>query len=155
VGAVMRRTSFGRHAYGVGSNGDAARLSGINVDRVRILAYVTSGLLASLAGILLAGQTTSVAPDLGTGYEVQAIAAAVIGGAALSGGRGRVTGAVIGALVLTVANNVINLGGVSADWQPVVLGSILLLAVILDRLSTLSYQWSLARARRRNVSLVT
>ncbi|MET8088269.1 ABC transporter permease [Micromonospora sp. NPDC005197] len=151
VAFVMRRTSFGRHAYAVGSNADAARLSGINVNRVRVTAYVISGVLAALAGVLLAGRTTTVAPNMGLGYEVQAIAAAVIGGAALSGGRGRVGGAVLGALVLTVANNVINIAGVSAEWQQIVLGSILLLAVTLDRVGTLGYERSLARARRQAV----
>jgi ribose transport system permease protein len=130
---VLRFTAFGRHLYGVGSNRDAARLSGINVDRTKISAYVISGTLAAGTGILLAGQTTTVPPTMGAGYEINAIAAAVIGGAALSGGRGRVFGAVLGALTLTVANNVINLANISATWQQVVVGAILLLAVALDR----------------------
>lgn len=138
LAVVLRATAFGRHLYGVGSNRDAARLSGVRVDRVRVAAYVISGLLAGLAGVLLAGQNRSVAPTLGLGFEIQAIAAAVIGGAALTGGRGRVLGAVIGALTLTVAANAINLAGVSSTWQQVVTGSILLLAVVLDRISTLA-----------------
>jgi ribose/xylose/arabinose/galactoside ABC-type transport system permease subunit len=149
LSTLMRRTAFGRHAYAAGSNPDAARLSGINVNRVRVLAYVISGTLAGLAGVLLAGRTTTVAPSLGLGYEVQAIAAAVIGGAALSGGRGKVSGSILGALVLTVANNVINIASVSAEYQQIVLGAILLLTVVFDRVGTLSYQRSLARGRRQ------
>jgi ribose transport system permease protein len=130
---VLRATAFGRHAYGVGSNREAARLSGVPVDRVRITAYIISGTLAAFAGVLLAGRTTNVAPTTGSGYEIEAIAAAVIGGAALIGGRGRVFGALLGALTITVAGNVINLANIDATWQPVVVGAILLLAVGLDR----------------------
>lgn len=130
---VLRGSRFGRHLYGVGSNAHAARLSGVNIDRIRISAYVLSGTLAAFAGVLLAGRTTTVAPTTGAGYEIQAIAAAVIGGAALAGGRGRVLGAVLGALTITVAGNVINLANISATWQSVVVGMILLLAVVLDR----------------------
>lgn len=146
---ILRTTAFGRHLYGVGSNRDAARLSGVRVDRVRVLAYVISGLLAGLAGVLLAGQNRSVAPTLGLGFEIQAIAAAVIGGAALSGGRGRVFGAILGALTLTIAANAINLAGVSSTWQQVVTGSILLLAVVLDRVNALARR----RSARRSASL--
>jgi ribose transport system permease protein len=135
--ALLRYTAIGRHAYGVGSNPDGARLSGVPVARIRVYAYVFSGVMAGLAGVVLAGRTTTVAPTMGIGYEVQAIAAAVIGGAALTGGRGRVLGAVIGALLLTVTANAINIAGVSSTWQQVVTGSVLLLAVILDRVTTM------------------
>lgn len=134
MAAVLRLTPFGRHAYGVGSNPDGARLSGVRVDRVRVIAYVVSGLLAGVAGVILAGRTTTVAPTMGIGFEVQAIAAAVIGGAALTGGRGRAIGAVLGTTVLIATTNAINLSGVSSAWQSVVTGSMLLLAVLLDRL---------------------
>lgn len=133
---VLRGTAFGRHVYGVGSNTDSARLSGVPVNRVRVLAYVVSGLMAGFAGVILAGQSSTVAPTMGVGFEIQAIAAAVIGGAALTGGRGRVLGAVIGALTLTVAANAINIAGVSSTFQQIVIGSILLLAVVLDRTAT-------------------
>ena len=145
---VLRFTAFGRHCYAIGSNRNAARLSGVNVDRIKIGAYVVSGTLAALTGILLAGQTTTVAPTTGAGYEIQAIAAAVIGGAALSGGRGRVFGAVLGALTLTIASNIINLLGINATWQDVIVGGILLLAVVLDRgsraLSRRVSRWAVA-----------
>jgi ribose transport system permease protein len=135
VYAVLKYTAFGRHCYGVGSSIDAARLSGVSVTRIRVLAYVVSGLLAGVAGVLLAGQTTAVAPDLGSGYELQAIAAAIIGGAALAGGRGHAFGAVMGTLILAATANAMNISGVSAVWQPVVVGFVLLLSVILDRLT--------------------
>jgi ribose transport system permease protein len=145
---VLRFTAFGRHCYAIGSNRNAARLSGVNVDRIKIGAYVVSGTLAALTGILLAGQTTTVPPTMGAGYEIQAIAAAVIGGAALSGGRGRVFGAVLGALTLTIASNIINLLGVNATWQDVIVGGILLLAVVSDRatraLSRRVSRWAVA-----------
>lgn len=136
IAVLLRATPYGRHAYGVGSNPEGARLSGVAVDRVRVLAYVTSGLLAGLAGVILAGRTTTVAPTMGIGYEVQAIAAAVIGGAALTGGRGRALGALLGAAVLVATGNAINLSGVTSTWQLVVTGSMLLLAVVLDRIGT-------------------
>jgi ribose transport system permease protein len=145
---MLRFTAFGRHCYAIGSNRHAARLSGVNVDRIKIGAYVVSGTLAALTGILLAGQTTTVAPTMGAGYEIQAIAAAVIGGAALTGGRGRVFGAILGALTLTLASNIINLLGISGTWQDVITGGILLLAVVLDRgsrvLSRRVSRWAVA-----------
>lgn len=137
IAAVLRLTPFGRHAYGVGSNADGARLSGVRVDRVRVIAYVVSGLMAGMAGVILAGRTTTVAPTMGIGFEVQAIAAAVIGGAALTGGRGRALGALLGTAVLVATTNAINISGVSSAWQSVVTGSMLLLAVLLDRLGVL------------------
>jgi ribose transport system permease protein len=137
VAALLRLTPFGRHAYGVGSNPDGARLSGVRVDRVRVIAYVISGLLAGIAGVVLAGRTTTVAPTMGIGFEVQAIAAAVIGGAALTGGRGRAFGALLGATVLVATTNAINVSGVSSAWQSVVTGTMLLLAVLLDRIGVL------------------
>ena len=134
IAAVLRLTPFGRHAYGVGSNPDGARLSGVHVARVRVIAYVLSGTMAAVAGVILAGRTTTVAPTMGIGFEVQAIAAAVIGGAALTGGRGRALGALLGTTVLIATTNAINIAGVSSAWQSVVTGSMLLLAVLLDRL---------------------
>lgn len=136
VAAVLRWTAFGRHVHGVGSNPEAAKLSGVNVDRVKITVYAISGLLAAVAGILLAGRLTTVQPDMGTGYELTAIAAAVMGGAALSGGKGSVFGAVIGALALTVINNVINILNVEPYWETIVLGVIILLAVAAERIGS-------------------
>lgn len=137
ISVVLRYTSFGRHAYGLGSNPHAALLSGVPVKRIKVTAYVVSGLMAGLAGMILAGRTTTVAPTMGVGFEIAAIAAAIIGGAALSGGRGTAIGAVIGALVLSITANAINIAGISSSWQQVVTGGVLLLAVVFDRVSSL------------------
>jgi ribose transport system permease protein len=134
--AFMRRTPFGRHVYGIGSNPDAARLSGINVDRVKIRVYAVSGLLAAVAGILLAGRLTTVHPEMGVGMELDAIAAAVMGGAALTGGRGTVFGAVAGALTLTLIQNAINILNVNPYWETIVVGAVILLAVIAERVGS-------------------
>lgn len=133
---VLRKTLLGRHFYAIGGNPDAARLSGVPVARVRTYAYLFSGGCAGLAGVLLAGRATNVAPSMGTGYEITAITAAIIGGAALTGGRGRMIGALLGAVTIVLATNAMNIAGVSADWQQVAIGVILVLAVLLDRLTT-------------------
>lgn len=141
VAAMLRFTTLGRHIYGVGSNREAARLSGVNVDRVRISVYVLSGLLAAVTGILLAGRNTTVQPQMGETYEFSAIAAAVMGGAALAGGRGRVFGAVLGAFTLIVIQNIIFLANVSPTWERVVTGLIILFAVLADRLTAVVAPW--------------
>jgi len=133
---VLRKSLLGRYFYAVGGNPDAARLSGVPVARIRSYAYLFSGGCAGLAGVLLAGRATNVAPTMGGGYEISAITAAIIGGAALTGGRGRMIGAILGALTIVLATNAMNIAGVSADWQQVAIGVILLLAVLLDRLTT-------------------
>ena len=137
LGGMLGFTRLGTHLFAVGSNKTAARQSAVRVDRVRTLAYVLSGLTAAVAGIILAGRNTNVPADLGTGYEIQAIAAAVIGGAALSGGRGRVLGAILGAITLAATINIINLAGVPSSYQKIVIGAILLLAVIANRVSAI------------------
>ena len=135
VAALLRRSVLGRHLYAVGGSPDAARLSGISVGRVKSYSYLISGGCAGLAGVILAGRATNVAPTLGSGYEILAITAAIIGGAALTGGRGRVAGAVLGALTITLITNAMNIAGISSEWQQLVTGLILLLAVLLDRLT--------------------
>lgn len=137
IGILLKWTRFGRHAYGVGSNPQAALLSSVPVNRIKVQAYVVSGLMAGIAGMLMAGRTSTVAPTMGIGYEIAAIAAAIIGGAALTGGRGTAFGAVVGALVLGITANAINISGVSSTWQQVVTGAVLLAAVVFDRVSTL------------------
>lgn len=137
VTIVLKYTSYGRHAYGLGSNSHAAVLSGVPVARIKVIAYMVSGLMAGVAGMIMAGRNTTVAPTMGLGYEVSAIAAAIIGGAVLGGGRGTAFGAVIGALVLSITANAINIAGVSSSWQQVVTGGVLLLAVVFDRVSSL------------------
>lgn len=146
LAVVLKLTSYGRHAYGLGSNPHAAVLSGVPVARIKVIAYMISGLMAGVAGMIMAGRNTTVAPTMGLGYEVAVIAAAIIGGAALGGGRGSAFGAVIGALVLSITANAINIAGVSSSWQQVVTGGVLLLAVVFDRAS------SLIRARSARIA---
>jgi ribose transport system permease protein len=133
VAVFLRRTTFGVQFYAVGSSPTGAKNAGIRVDRIKITAYVISGLLAAVAGIHLAGRTTTVPPLIGNGYEISAIAAAVIGGASLFGGKGRVIGAIVGALTLTLTRNIINLTGVESSWQAVVTGLVLILAVLANQ----------------------
>ncbi|MET2011774.1 ABC transporter permease [Microbacterium chocolatum] len=129
IGWLLRSTPLGTRFFAVGSNAVAARQSGIPVRWVKTQAYIVSGTCAAIAGIILAGRNNNVPADLGTGYEIQAISAAIIGGASLMGGRGRVLGAVLGALTLALAINIINLAGVPSSFQKIVIGVILLVAV--------------------------
>jgi ribose transport system permease protein len=133
LGGMLRSTRLGTHLFAVGSSPVSAMQSAVRVDRVRVLAYVISGATAAIAGIILAGRNTNVPADLGNGFEIQAIAAAIIGGAALSGGRGRILGAVLGALTLAATINIINLEGVPSSYQRIVVGCILLVAVLANR----------------------
>lgn len=130
---VLTRTVFGRHVYATGGNAEAAKLSGINTERVQILVYTISGAMAALAGVILTSRLDSAQPTAGAGYELDAITAVVLGGTSLAGGRGWIVGTLIGALLIGVLNNGLNLTGVSAFYQEVVKGSVILLAVLLDR----------------------
>ncbi len=132
-GLVLARSRFGRHVYAVGDNEDAARLAGIEVHRVKILAFVISGLLASTAGFILAARLGTAQPTAGSGLELAAIAAVIIGGTSLAGGRGALAGTLIGALLLGVIDNGLNLLDVSPFLQGVVKGLVILLAIFLDR----------------------
>lgn len=131
---VLRRTYIGRSMYAIGGNEEAARLSGIRVQRKKIIIYALSGLFAAVAGIVLASRLSSAQPQGAIGYELDAIAAVVIGGASLAGGVGKATGTLIGALILAVLRNGLNLLSVSAFWQQVVIGVVIALAVLLDTL---------------------
>lgn len=128
----LTRTATGRYIYAIGSNKEAARLSGINVDRVLVTVYTLSGLLASLAGLVLVGRVNSAYPLAGLGYELDAIAAVIIGGASFFGGVGTVWGTLIGALIIAVLRNGLNLLNVAADLQTVVIGVVIIVAVYLD-----------------------
>lgn len=130
---VLRRTRYGVRLRATGSNPEAARLSGIGPNRLKISAYAISGALAAVTGVLLAGRLTTVHPDMGDGYELLAIAAAVMGGAALTGGRGSLYGALIGALTLTFIQNAINILDLNPYWQDVIVGAIIIAAVLVDR----------------------
>jgi ribose transport system permease protein len=132
---ILKRTKFGLNLYAVGSSPVSARNAGVNVDFIKISAYAISGFLAAIAGIHIAGRTTTIPPLIGKGYEISAIAAAVIGGASLLGGKGRVIGALIGALTLTLTRNIINLVGIESSWQAIVTGSVLVGAVLANRAS--------------------
>ncbi|MFF4620679.1 ABC transporter permease [Nonomuraea jabiensis] len=131
---ILNRTYAGRAMYAIGGNEEAARLSGIKVDRQKLITYALSGGFAAVAGIVLAGRLASAQPQAAAGYELDAIAAVVIGGASLSGGKGRALGTFVGALILAVLRNGLNLLSVSAFWQQVVIGVVIALAVLVDTL---------------------
>jgi ribose/xylose/arabinose/galactoside ABC-type transport system permease subunit len=133
-GIVLSKTPFGRYVYATGSNFEASYLSGIRTNVIRFFTFVISGLLAGFAGILLASRLFSATPILGQGYELDAIAAVVIGGTSLMGGRGTLSGTVAGVLIISIVNNGLNLLGVSSYYQLLVRGLIVVLAVILDKL---------------------
>ncbi|NPT53597.1 ABC transporter permease [Paraburkholderia elongata] len=129
---VLRYTTYGRYVYAVGGNAKSAKTSGISTGKILFSVYVIGGLLAGLAGIILAARTTSALPQAGMSYELDAIAAVVIGGTSLSGGTGSLGGTVVGALLIGVINNGLNLLGVSSYYQQVVKGVIIVGAVLLD-----------------------
>ncbi|MBW8703270.1 ABC transporter permease/substrate-binding protein [Streptomyces sp. NPDC003328] len=129
---VLGRTYIGRSMYAIGGNEEAARLSGLRVKKQKLAIYALSGLFAAAAGIVLASRLSSAQPQAANGYELDAIAAVVIGGASLAGGTGKASGTLIGALILAVLRNGLNLLSVSAFWQQVVIGVVIALAVLLD-----------------------
>ncbi|MDQ2934062.1 MAG: ribose ABC transporter permease [Chloroflexota bacterium] len=133
---VLRFTVFGRHVYAVGSNREAARLAGVPVAAVLVAVYAISGLLAALGGLVITARLSSAQPTAGAGFELDAIAAVVVGGMSLSGGEGSILRSLIGALIIGVLNNGLNLLNVDPFVQPVVKGLVILVAVGLDRLKT-------------------
>ncbi|MFG6432933.1 ABC transporter permease [Roseateles sp. LYH14W] len=131
---LLRRTTLGRHLHAVGSNGEAARLSGVNVNGVAMFAYVASGALAGLAGCVLMSRLVTAQPNEGVMYELDAIAAAVIGGTSLLGGVGTISGTVIGAFVIGILRNGLNMNGVSSFTQQIIIGLVILVTVWIDQL---------------------
>lgn len=131
---LLRRRALGRHIYATGSNEEAARLSGVNVERTKIAAYVMSGALAGLAGNVLMSRLVTAQPNEGVMYELDAIASAVIGGASLMGGVGGISGTMIGAFIIGVLRNGLNMAGVSAFIQQIIIGVVVILAVFIDQL---------------------
>jgi len=129
---ILSKTVLGRYTFALGSNEEAARLSGVNVHRWKIAVYMLTGLYAGLAGIIMASRINSAQPALGQGYELDAIAAAVIGGTSLSGGEGTILGTVIGAFLISTLSNGLRILSVPPEWQIVVTGAIVVLAVYLD-----------------------
>ncbi|OEF75187.1 ribose ABC transporter permease, partial [Vibrio tasmaniensis] len=129
---LLNHTRFGRYVYALGGNESATRLSGIDVDKVKIGVYAICGLLAAVAGIIVASRLSSAQPTAGMGYELDAIAAVVLGGTSLAGGRGRIMGTLIGALIIGFLNNALNLLDVSSYYQMIAKAVVILLAVLVD-----------------------
>lgn len=130
---VLSYTRFGRHIYAAGGNPHAAKVSGINVSRIQLIVYIISGILSGIAGMILAARTGSGLTQAGIAYELDAIAAVVIGGTSLSGGVGKVTGTLIGALLIGVMNNGLDLMGVESYYQQVIKGMLIVAAVMIDQ----------------------
>lgn len=130
---LTNKTRLGRYIYAIGGNENAARLSGINVNKIKLIVYSVAGGLAAVGGILVTSRLDAAQPNAGTGYELDAIAAVVIGGTSLSGGKGSIMGTVLGAIIIGVLNNGLVLLNVSPFWQQVVKGLVILLAVIIDK----------------------
>lgn len=132
----MKKTPTGRYIYAIGGNPRASLLSGIRVDRIILLVYTLAGVLSAVAGLLVTARLDSAQPNAGAGYELDAIAAVVIGGTSLSGGRGSIAGTVVGALIIGILNNGLVLLDVSPFWQQVIKGFVILGAVIIDKFSS-------------------
>ncbi len=130
---VSKKTPLGRHVYAVGGNADAAKLSGIRVRRIKMATYMFSGFTAALTGLVLSSQLVASHPATGDSYELTTIAAVVLGGTSLSGGRGSIGGSVIGALILGVLNDGLVMVGVSSFWQTVIKGFVVVIAVVVDQ----------------------
>ncbi len=129
---IVNRTQLGRHIYAVGGNAQAAKFSGINVTKVKFIVYTYTGIMAGIAGMVVASRLYSGQPTAGDGAEMDAIAAVVVGGTSMSGGSGRLGGTLIGVLIIGVLNNGLNLLGVDSNWQYIVKGLVILLAVYVD-----------------------
>ncbi|MDO5614334.1 MAG: ABC transporter permease [Paracoccus sp. (in: a-proteobacteria)] len=131
---ILGRTVLGRYTFALGSNEEAVRLSGVNTDRWKIAIYALAGGICGIAGLLISSRLNSAQPALGLGYELEAIAAVVIGGTSLSGGRGTILGTVIGALIMAVLTNGLRVLQVAPEWQTVVTGAIIIVAVYADQM---------------------
>ncbi|MCX6066187.1 MAG: ABC transporter permease [Chloroflexi bacterium] len=132
---LLRRWSFFRQSYFVGGNERSARLSGINIDQVKIMNYIIVGIMAAISGLLLAGRMGTASVSAGLGAELRVVSAVVIGGASLSGGEGSIVGALLGVILLNLISNGLNLLGINVYWQNVVIGGVLIIAVAADSLS--------------------
>ena len=131
---VLNRTRLGRYMYAIGGNPSAAKYAGIDACRVKLFAYVFSGFLASLAGVVITARSSAGIPQSGSGAEMDAIAAAVLGGTSMAGGSGRLSGTVIGALIIGTLGNGLNLMGINSFYQYILKGIVIILAVTVDYL---------------------
>lgn len=132
---LLNKTKFGRYIYAIGGNEEATKLSGIKVDNIKIWVYGLSGMLSALAGVILTSRLYSAQPTAGTGYELDAIAAVVLGGTSLAGGVGKITGTLLGSLIIGVLGNALNLLNVSSYYQLMIKATVILIAVLIDRKS--------------------
>ncbi|MBM6615160.1 ribose ABC transporter permease [Desemzia sp. RIT804] len=130
---LLHKMTFGRKTFAIGGNEKAAYIAGIKSDRIKVMIYAISGMMASISGIIITSRLNSAQPTAGTSYEMDAIASVVLGGTSLSGGRGRIVGTLIGALIIGTLNNGLNLLGVSSFYQQVVKGIVIIIAVLIDR----------------------
>ncbi|MCP1101824.1 ribose transport system permease protein [Aequitasia blattaphilus] len=146
---ILNKTKFGTYVYAVGGNRESARLSGVPIKKVEIMVFTISGFLAAFAGIILSSRMYSGQPKAGDGYEMDAIAACVLGGISMSGGTGHLSGTVIGAIVIGIISNGLNLIGVSSFWQLLVKGFIILIAVIIDSQKEFISQ-KIQKSKRKN-----
>lgn len=129
---ILKHTPMGRYIYALGGNESATRLSGINVDKVKIFVYAVSGFLATVAGLIVTSRLSSAQPTAGVSYELDAIAAVVVGGTSLMGGKGRIFGTLIGALIIGFLNNALNLLDISSYYQMIAKSIVILAAVLTD-----------------------
>lgn len=130
---LLHQTAFGKSVYAIGGNEKAAYISGVKLNKAKVIIYTISGMMAAISGLIITSRLSSAQPTAGASYEMDAIAAVVLGGTSLSGGKGRLLGTLIGALIIGVLNNGLNIIGVSAFWQQVVKGIVILIAVMLDQ----------------------
>ena len=130
---LLNKTTFGRRIYATGSNANCAKLAGVNINKTKIIVYMISGVMAALSGMILLSRLGSAQPTLGTGYELDAIAAVALGGTSMNGGRGKIYGTFAGVLIIAVLNNGLNILGVSSYYQAVIKGLVILIAVLSDR----------------------
>ncbi|MEE0420880.1 MAG: ABC transporter permease [Lachnospiraceae bacterium] len=134
---IMKYTSFGRHVYAIGSNEESAKLAGIRVDQTKVMIFMVSGILTGLAAMLFIGRTGAIQPAAGTGYEMDAIGAAVLGGVSFLGGKGTVLGTIMGAVLMGLILNGMTLLKISANYQGLITGLIIILALLLDTVRTI------------------
>ena len=130
---ILNATTYGRQVYATGSNAVCAKLVGVNTVKIKMSVYAISGFLAALAGLMMISRVDSAQPTLGSGYELDAIAAVALGGTSMSGGRGKITGTIAGVLIIAVLNNGLNILGVTSYYQDVIKAIVILVAVLSDR----------------------